>query len=75
MHYLSFLDAESSTSEARLPLRRAERDFLQRQLFEFVVGLAAALKDKAVPVYADLGQLLDAFVSSDLAYCEQVMDR
>ena len=68
MHYLSFLEAESSTHASSLALRRAERDFLERQLCEFTVGLAAALKAKAVAPYADLAQLLNGFVSSDLAY-------
>jgi len=72
MHYLSFLETESNTPASSAALRRAERDFLQRQLAEFTAGLATALNDKALPAYAHLAQLLNAFVSSDLAYFEQV---
>lgn len=71
MHYLSFLEAEASAGPSCVPLRRAERDFIDRQLLEFTAGLATALKDRAVPVYAELAQLLHAFVSSDLTYLRQ----
>ncbi|HJP36052.1 MAG TPA: molecular chaperone TorD family protein [Gammaproteobacteria bacterium] len=72
MHYLSFLEAESSSETTSAALRRGQRDFLERQLVEFATGFTAALNDAAVPVYADIAHFLRAFVRADFAYLERV---
>lgn len=71
MHYLSFIEAETAGASNAASLRRAQRDFIERHLLEFSTGLAAALRDRAIPLYASLAAALSAFVASDLNYLNE----
>jgi DMSO reductase family type II enzyme chaperone len=71
MHYLTYL--EGLAGENRLPILKAQRDFLTRHLRPLLAGIKASLVEKNTPVYAQLATLLNEFVEADHVYLNEVI--
>jgi DMSO reductase family type II enzyme chaperone len=71
MHYLTHL--EGLAGDNRLPILKAQRDFLTRHLRPLLAGIKASLVEKDIPVYTQLATLLNEFVEADHAYINEVI--
>ncbi len=67
MHYLAFKEAEAGGDAASF--RRAQRDFLERHLTNWLPRLSATLKaERPVPFYRSLVGLTNRFLAADRAH-------
>lgn len=71
MHYLTYL--EGLAGDNRLPILKAQRDFLTRHLRPLLAGVKASLFEKNVPMYTQLATLLNEFVEADCTYLNEVI--
>ncbi|MBV1919309.1 MAG: molecular chaperone TorD family protein [Pseudomonadales bacterium] len=72
MQYLIYLESHQQDDVA--PLRKAQRDFLDRHLSHFVDSLVNKLKGINLSPYQELGLLLKAFVSAEKRYLSEFRD-
>ena len=69
MHVLTFKEVIASREGKKLePYLKAERDFLERHLVEFITALGSRLSRDKTPFFSDIIAPAERFCSIDLAY-------
>lgn len=72
MHYLAFKEGEPGEDTASY--RRAQRDFIDRQLANWLPRLAASLRgQRPLPFYRSLTALVSRFLAADRAHLRGVL--
>lgn len=76
MHVLTFKEAElwqqGKADSARNPYQRAERDFLQFHLMDFLPQVAEKVVHRKISFYSDIARLGEQFCRAELAYLQRV---
>lgn len=66
MHYLTWLEADTSASANSAPLQLAQRDFLERHTGAWAEELATRLEQKNIPApWPGIAQLLVTFITQE----------
>ena len=74
MQYLTFKEAATQSERLRASYRRAQLDFLERQLSRWVPQLAEKVESQSpMPFYAWATRYLRGFVAADVAYVQGVL--
>jgi DMSO reductase family type II enzyme chaperone len=72
MQYLAFKEAASPSPRLAASYHRAQEDFLDRQLSNWLPEFSGKIEEaNALPIWVWAGQTASAFVEADLAYIRQ----